>query len=181
MVPRAPDLSKPEGRERNVGCQDDRGGSGKGQHLESVSFPTIRLCPSGLWEFLSKMMGILEEGGTGHFRRIWINGKGQSNVEQDLKLTLAFMVYLSHRPRLPLAYEIWTLCLRFGVYDSRIKLLGGKRPRLGRSQEEIPWLARAHICRAAFEALTVAAQCKGYDDCGSIYGWRTQQGSSSMP
>ena len=80
--------------------EDDHGGNGEeGFQFRTdwrvhrkVYISTVRLCLSGFLEFLSN--STLEQEArrvTGHSRRIWIKGKGQPNVEEDLRLKLAFI------------------------------------------------------------------------------------------
>jgi hypothetical protein len=89
-----------------VGYEDGRGGSGENQYRFRTDWRAYLKVYVLNWPLLSKWLfgipdedgGILEEEAkrdVGHFRHIWINGKGQPNVEQDLKLTLALIHYLS--------------------------------------------------------------------------------------
>jgi hypothetical protein len=85
-----------------VRYEDDRGGSGEHRyHFRTNGRAYLKVCrfncpPLSKWLFgiPEQDYGILEREAkrdAGRFRQIWINGKGQPNMEQDLKLTLAFI------------------------------------------------------------------------------------------
>ena len=87
-----------QGAERNVRYEDGRGGSGEERFQFRIDWRTyLKIRPP-----LSKwLFGIPEQDRStleqearrvaGHSRRIWIKGKGQPNVEEDLNLKLAFI------------------------------------------------------------------------------------------
>ena len=81
--------------------EGDCGGSGEERfQFRTDRWAYLKMCPP-----LSKwLFGIPEQGRStleqearrvaGHSRRIWIKGKGQPNVEEDLKPKLAFIHFL---------------------------------------------------------------------------------------
>lgn len=69
----------------------------------------------------------------GHSRRIWIKGKGQPNVEEDLKLKLAFIhslhFFTSRASKHPLQWNPRPLSPVLRAHDLQNAILGDQRER----------------------------------------------------